>query len=684
MDILNRFQSGMIILKVLENNHYSVLYFNDGFAAMLGYDREELQTALDEGMDMAELVYPADRKRVAHVFPRVTEAGYEGKAFRMVQKKNNVIWVLGDYKRNELDGEEVLCISYINISQLIGEQIKLEESNNMWMDIANNVPLGMLIFSQEHDKTTTIAVNDSLVDFSNSVGYVLDGVVRDWSKEQLMMLFNQSIYTFCHEDDAYLVRDMLEQSKENPVADCRFRLRGSSDTNNVWIYSQCSSKQVSDGCRNYYVTFQNVTKEVVQEEELRENHEMLLDMSYRDALTGVKNRNSYDQYIAYCKKNRQHHVGIVFADVNGLKEINDTMGHLQGDHMISNFARILIEAFSKEHVFRISGDEFVVVIPNIDKMEFQQRMKIVLNRVFDYDEIASVGYIWKESVSDIKRRASQAEQLMYVEKQRYYEGKRAVKSKHRSKMLEDLMAELEQGRYVMYLQPKSNIQDTNIVGAEALVRKITPQGEVVSPYEFVPIFEQEKLISLIDYFILEEACKFLERLARKGNHQFKISVNMSRVTMAENDYIYKIISICNRYSFSRSQLEFEITESAQTMDNMRMEKDIAELKGLGFGVSLDDVGTEYSSFPMLTLDGIDTVKLDRSFIVKMKNPKVDKLISYIIEMSHDLGLYVIAEGVETDEDRQSLRDKCCDMYQGYLLSRPIPAEEFKERFLNNI
>ena len=131
----------------------------------------------------------------------------------------------------------------------------------------------------------------------------------------------------------------------------------------------------------------------------------------------------------------------------------------------------------------------------------------------------------------------------------------------------------------------------------------------------------------------------------------------------------------------REQLEFEITESTQAIDNMRLEKEISELKKLGFGVSLDDVGTEYSSIPMLTMDGIDTVKLDRSFIVEMKNPKVEKLIGYMVEISHDLGLKVIAEGVETDEERENLQQKQCDMYQGYLLSKPIPAAEFKERYL---
>lgn len=234
----------------------------------------------------------------------------------------------------------------------------------------------------------------------------------------------------------------------------------------------------------------------------------------------------------------------------------------------------------------------------------------------------------------------------------------------------------------MFLQPKSNIKNQKVIGAEALARKRGPKGELIPPYEFIPQLEQEKLISFIDFFMLEEVCRFLEMLHEEGNTSFKISVNMSRVTMAENDYIQRIIEISDKYHFCRRQLEFEITESSQTMDNMRMEEDVLRLKELGFGISLDDVGTEYSSIPMLTLEGIDTVKLDRSFIVKMTNPKVDKLISYVIEMSHGIGLDVVAEGVETDGERKKLEQKKCDMYQGFLLSKPIPAAEFKEKFLS--
>lgn len=678
MDIINCFQSGMLILKEVGNHEYAPLYFNDSFASMLGYEREEMQSVLACDKD---IVYPADREYIARATDEVEKAGDGIETCRMLCKQGNVIWVLSKAKKTTYQGDNVLCISYTDITHLMGAQIKLEESSNMWMDIANSVPVGLLIFSMEGEDTTIIAVNDSLVSFSNYIGELLDGVSRNWEKEQLMMLFGQNIYAFCHHEDVYLVREMLQESHRIPTANCTFRLRGSDENKTIWVYSQCSSKQVSDTCRNYYVTFQDVTKEILQEQELRENHGKLLDISYHDALTGVRNRNSFDQYIAYCKEHRQSKVGVVFADVNGLKEVNDTMGHVYGDHMIIDFATMLKEAFSKENVFRVSGDEFVVIIPNIEKMEFQRRVNHLLNCIYDHDKIASLGYIWKDHVSDIKRRTSQAEQLMYVEKQRYYEERRNTQSKRRSKLLDELQEDMKQGRYVMYLQPKANIDGKNVVGAEALVRRIAADGTVVPPYEFVPVLEKEKLIPLVDFYILEEACKFLDRLSRKGNHTFKISVNMSRITMAENDYIFNIISICNKYDVRREQLEFEITESTQAIDNMRLEKEISELKKLGFGVSLDDVGTEYSSIPMLTMDGIDTVKLDRSFIVKMKNPKVEKLIGYMVEISHDLGLKVIAEGVETDEERENLQQKQCDMYQGYLLSKPIPAADFKERYL---
>ena len=677
--LMNQFQIGMLILKQGDQDGFELDYFNDAFAELLGYDREELQTVLKK--DMRAIVDPADRMKVSDALRQMLEDGSQDQSFRLLDKQQHAIWVLGHYKLNTYNCENYIFLSVTDIQEYVSTNNQLGLSESKWSDIVNSVPIGLLIFSMDGEKTSIIAVNQPLVEFSNRVGKELDGKSREWGQEELMLLFGQSIYCFCEDEDIHLVTKMLEDSETQEISSCTFRLRGSTEERNVWIFSSCFSKPGKGNQRNYYVSFQNVTEDVNRKRELSESHEILLNLSYYDTLTGTRSRNYYNQFIEECKQNRLSKVGVAFADVNGLKNINDTLGHLYGDSMIKRFAEVLISEFGQERVFRISGDEFVVVISDIEKEQFFKRMQHITDQVKQLDNIASIGYIWKDNVSDIKRRVSQAEQLMYLEKQKFYEEERTLESKHRSKMMGTLLHDLEAGRYRMFLQPKSNIENQSVVGAEALVRKINNSGEVVAPYEFVPQLESEKLISYIDFFMLEEVCKFLQQISKEDNHEFKISVNMSRVTMAENDYIQRITSICDKYDFRRSQLEFEITESSRTMDNMRMEEDIKRLKELGFGVSLDDVGTEYSSFPMLTLEGIDTVKLDRSFIVKMKNPKVDKLITYVIEMSHDMGMCVIAEGVETDQERLTLMQKDCDMYQGYLLSKPIPAEEFKNKYL---
>lgn len=233
----------------------------------------------------------------------------------------------------------------------------------------------------------------------------------------------------------------------------------------------------------------------------------------------------------------------------------------------------------------------------------------------------------------------------------------------------------------MFLQPKADVNSSKVIGAEALVRKVDDTGKVIQPYEFIPQLEKERLIPKIDFYMLEEACRFLEVLKKENKTDFKVSVNMSRVTLVENNYIQTVEKIIGKYDFNVSQLEFEITESNETMDNQRLEDYIKNIKDLGISISLDDVGTDYSSLPMLLIDGIDCVKLDRSLVTKIKTPKAHKLLRHVTNMCHELGMEVIAEGIETDDIRESLRLINCDSFQGYLLSKPISVEDFRNKFL---
>lgn len=683
-DISSEFQNAMLVLCVSHNaehtlSSYTPVYCNKTFETLTGLSWKRFLDITAE--DSFCGVYPADRTNAAEALERCETAGSSKQSLRLTTADGSGLWVLAHCILKTIDETDFIFISYVDIHELIGSHNALQESNSKWIDIVNSVPVGLAIFYIEDEKVTTIAVNDTFVSFANEMGRAVDGNARGWSRTQLMLLFNQDIFAFCKSQDTDSLKKMLRDSRESVHTDCTFRLRGSDDNDPIWIHTICSSKQVNETGRNYYITFQNVTSEVKGRRALHASHELLYKLSYYDSLTGVKNRNSYNQFITDCRSRPLKCAGIAFADINGLKNANDTMGHISGDNIIYDFAAIMKHICGSENIFRISGDEFLIIIQDIERHVFTEYMSRAADAVHEAGDIASIGYTWDENISDIKKRVNQAEQLMYIEKQRYYETQRSIVSRHTAEHLYELLNDIEQGRFVVYLQPKSDIDNARIIGAEALVRKLDSDGGIIPPYEFIPQLEYEKLIPQLDFYMLGQVCGLLEKYCRAGISDFRISVNMSRITIAENDYIRNIDRICSRYAFNRDQLEFEITESNRTMDHSRLEDTLSGIKALGFRISLDDVGTEYSSLPVLILDGLDTVKLDRSFVIQMDKINAAMLIKHLIRMCHDMGLDVIAEGVEDDETRLRLKHMDCDMYQGYLISRPVPADEFSKKYL---
>lgn len=686
LHIFDDLPSGVLINLGDPVNGIRYAYSNPFLANYLGYTHEELEKLLQE--DAYALIYEADCEKTRHVRESVLRGEIADSISRQKKKDGSFVWILAHVRSIEVDGRGGMIFLFSRIQELIGLQNELSKKSEEWEDIVQSVPIGLMVFKIEHGITTTLSINNPMLQLANSVGSQLDSKKREWSEAELSMIFNQDIYAFCENEDIPTIKEMMEESKTKEVTFCIFRLRGSSMGTPVYLFVTCASKEIGEDSRMYYVTYQNVTAAENQRLELMEKQKELIkkqtqlyDMSYYDALTGVKNRNAYNEYSEKTRLNRMRNVGFAFCDLNGLKLTNDTLGHYYGDQMIQRFTTILREYFDNESIYRLSGDEFVIILPNITKESFHKKMYVLLERIRNEENIASVGYIWKQSASDIQRRTAQAEKIMYVEKQRYYETSRAISSKHRPRFLESLLQEFENGRFLMYLQPKTSIDDSKVVGAEALARKINSAGKLVPPHEFVPQLEYEKLIPKLDFFMLEQVCQFLQKLHEQGKDDFSVSVNLSRVTIVENDFLEKVEVILNRYSFERKNLEFELTESVETMDSSRLEEYLLRLKALGAMIALDDVGTEYSSFPMLILNGVDWVKLDRSLIIQMEQARAKTLLKHIIRMSHDLNLKVIAEGVEKDAERITLMEMGCDSYQGYLKSKPIPVEEFEAEFL---
>lgn len=422
---------------------------------------------------------------------------------------------------------------------------------------------------------------------------------------------------------------------------------------------------------------------IMNEVSKRRMQARLHSMSYHDALTGLPNRNSYIEYLAQERQLRS--LGVAVADINGLKHINENHGHEAGDRTIRQTSSILCRHFDERTIFRLSGDEIVILAENLSREEFIEKIRALkeeLNR--DWDGV-TLGYTWSDMDINVKQLVNHADELMYIEKQSYYKRSASSSKHHDPVAISRLRHAIDAGCFEMYLQPKADIRTGKISGAEALVRLHHPQHGLLQPIDFVPTLEKEKLIQYIDLFIYEEVCRTLSRWREQGASLFPISLNFSRITMLESNLLPTLEEIYSRYDVPRELIEIEITETIGEMERETIAEIGSNIRKLGFGISLDDFGAKYTSMSMLTIMKFDMLKLDRSLVYNLaQNADSRTVVKYIIEMCREMGAKSIAEGVETEEQLALLRGLDCDMAQGYLFSKPVPCSEFEKKYLSEL
>jgi EAL domain-containing protein (putative c-di-GMP-specific phosphodiesterase class I) len=244
---------------------------------------------------------------------------------------------------------------------------------------------------------------------------------------------------------------------------------------------------------------------------------------------------------------------------------------------------------------------------------------------------------------------------------------------------------IELDEFVVYLQPKFDINTEKIEGAEALIRWNYKNKELLSPFRFIPYFEKDGTIDKIDDLVLKIICKTMERWKKEGKPLYPVSVNLSRNRMYDENLIDKLTGIVDSYGVDHDLIDFELTESA-TYDNMeRMLYVLRELRDRGFKISMDDFGTGYSSLSLLTQMPIDTLKIDKSFVDRIAGDGERKediiLLRHIITLAKELAFVCLAEGAESRIQIDRLRDLGCEIIQGYYYSKPIPLGEYEERYL---
>ncbi len=407
----------------------------------------------------------------------------------------------------------------------------------------------------------------------------------------------------------------------------------------------------------------------------RELMEELRQKVYFDPSTMCYNRIAYDEALdRLC--GTEIPVGVGCLNLNGLRRINESLGYRYGDRIVYKACAMLKSCFGYKNVYRISGDEYMVLWPNVSYEDFTAACERLQNELRTEKDFASFGNAWgiKEKVSGI---ISEAETSMRTLKNRYYAER---DQSERPAFLEALLREFRESTFIGYLQPLYSLQKGRVYGAEMLVRKVDAAGRMQFPMEFISALEQHGMISMVDLEMFRQAC---ERICRWKSvwPDLILNVNFSRATLSEPDCMERVDAILKESGVDPRQIIVEVTEGSQGMQREVMEARLTAFKERGFAVALDDMGTEAACLETLFLPQLDLIKIDRSLISRAEHGERERtVVAGLIELGHRLNMTCVAEGIETESQLELLKRLHCDRLQGYYIGKPMPPEEFFERF----
>ncbi len=456
-----------------------------------------------------------------------------------------------------------------------------------------------------------------------------------------------------------------------------------------WLETHAAPMRDADG---KIVSLLGISRDVT---ERRYSEERIQYLANYDALTGLPNRNLFADHLQYAislAKRNSGHLAVMFIDLDRFKEINDTLGHSVGDaFLIEVGARLKSVLRESDTVSRLGGDEFILVQPDADAQAAAKIVDKLLEaitlpyQVEHYALIvtASIGIaIYPHDGESLESLLRSADTAMYRAKEggrngfRFFTAEMQADATRHMQLVNAMRRALEQDQFHLHFQPQFSLDDDQIIGVEALLRWEHPELGAISPVEFIPVAEDCGLILPIGEWVIRAAVRQLKLWLDRGVPAMVIAVNLSAVQFRHRSLPDLVSSILADTQLPAELLELELTESVAMHDPQGAIEVMNNLDERGIRMSIDDFGTGYSSLNYLKKFRVYKLKIDKSFIQDISTDSEDRaIVAAIISMSRSLGLKVIAEGVETAEQLEFLREQGCDEAQGYFLSRPLPAAE---------
>lgn len=463
--------------------------------------------------------------------------------------------------------------------------------------------------------------------------------------------------------------------------------------NNKKIYIQTSGKvrKKQDGSAKITAVSMDITKEM-------KNKETIEKLAYYDSLTGLANRlllkDRITKFIQLAKRDKNQ-LAVIFLDLDHFKLINDTLGHDAGDDLLIYISELLKNLVREaDTISRFGGDEFVILLPNIHSIDaaeivaqkiqkaLQQKHHIGLHQLYI---TTSIGVsIFPEHADTVDDLITNADTAMYEAKKSGRNGYKIYsvgmgKCVNKRLYLEQDLVEAIKNKtdIEIYYQAKIDTVTNSICGAEALVRWNHPTKGVVFPNDFIYIAESTGLMVELGYIIIEKTIFQIKEFNKLDFTNLKVAINLSTRQFQDSNLVSFISALIKKYNILPSQLEFEITETISMSNTNETLRILTELNSIGVSIAIDDFGTGHSSLMYLKKFPIKTLKIDRSFVMDMATDSNDRVIvQTIILMAHSLNLSTVAEGVETQEHVDLLKEMGCNQLQGYHFSKPVPKDEF--------
>ncbi|OFZ65961.1 MAG: hypothetical protein A2V79_03390 [Betaproteobacteria bacterium RBG_16_56_24] len=444
------------------------------------------------------------------------------------------------------------------------------------------------------------------------------------------------------------------------------------------------------------------------ERELREMHmrqgrrqadETIRHLAYNDPVTGLPNRTRFRELVqeaVQAGKREQRTVALLLMDLDRFKEVNDTLGHDRGDSLLQQVGlRLRNTLFAPDVVARLGGDEFGMLLTQLaaagDVRHVIHKLRNCLEAPFMIDGIpiaveTSIGVAtMPEHASDADALLQRADIAMYRAKQMasnyaIYAPEFNPHSPERLGLMAELRDAIEQNQLLLHFQPKMELKTSRIVGNEALVRWQHPRLGLLFPDKFITAAEQTGLVNPLTRWVLVDALSHCQGAHREGI-KLRVSVNLSARSLHDPQLLRMIEVALGATGAEPGQLMLEVTESAIVLDPKRAEENLMALSHMGIYLSIDDFGTGYTSLASIKRLPVNEIKIDRSFVTNMLTDKNDAmLVRTVIDLGHNFGLTVVAEGVETQEVLDALAALGCDEVQGYFISKPQSCELLKSWF----